>query len=354
MAVTLHDIARQSGVSISTVSRVLNKKSVRSRISRQTEKLILKTAKELNYRPNQLARGLRLKRTHTIGLVVPDVSNPFFAFITKSVQTVSHKLGYTLVVCDTDENLPLEVEHTQMLCSKGVDGLIVLPVGQKSNHLEGLLRNGVPLVVVDRSFTGLNSSTVVIDNHGGAFEATELLIRNGHKRIAIVQGLPDTFTASGRLRGFLDAHEKYGIPVDRRLIVGRDFRKETGYIETKFLLSLEHRPTAIFTTCDLITLGALEAIMEEGLEIPRDVSIVAFDDIESASYFRCPITAIAQPKENMGEIAVKLLLEQIRNPNKYEPKRIVLKPKLVVRESVGHIVESNGSRSVVGAGTVAS
>jgi LacI family transcriptional regulator len=348
MAVTLHDIARQSGVSVSTVSRVLNKKSVNSRISAQTEKLILKTAKELNYRPNQLARGLRLKRTHTIGLVVPDIANPFFAYIIKSVQTVSHKLGYTLVVCDTDENLPLEVEHTQMLCSKGVDGLIVLPVGQKFAHLEVLLRNRIPLVVVDRSFIGLNSSTVVIDNHGGAFEATEHLIRNGHQRIAIIQGLPDTFTASGRLQGFLDAHEKYGIPVDRRLIVGRDFRKETGYIETKFLLSLEHRPTAIFTTCDVITLGALEAIMEEGVEVPRDVSIVAFDDIESASYFRCPITAVAQPKENMGEIAVKLLLEQIRNLNRSEPKRIVLKPKLIVRESVGRYSEQPGQRTVLG------
>jgi LacI family transcriptional regulator len=354
MAVTLHDIAKQAGVSVSTVSRVLNKKSVNSRISKQTEKLILKTAKELNYRPNQLARGLRLKRTHTIGLVVPDIANPFFAFIIKSVQTVSHKLGYTLVVCDTDENLPLEIEHSQMLLSKGVDGLIVLPVGQKFSHLEGLLRNGVPLVVVDRSFTGLNSSTVVIDNHAGAFEATELLIKNGHRRSAIIQGLPDTFTASGRLQGFLDAHAKYGIPVDRRLIVGRDFRKETGYIETKFLLSLEDRPTAIFTTGDLITLGALEAIMEEGVEVPRDVSIVAFDDIESASYFRCPITAVAQPKENMGEIAVKLLLEQIRNPNNFEPKRIVLKPKLIIRESVGYRSEPIKSGTVASGEIVAS
>lgn len=339
MAVTLLDIAKQSGVSISTVSRVLNKKSANSRISKQTEKLILKTARELNYRPNQLARGLRLKRTHTIGLVVPDIANPFFAYIIKSVQMVSHKLGYTLVVCDTDENLPLEVEHTQMLCSKGVDGLIVLPVGQKAGHLESLQRNGIPLVVVDRSFDGLASSTVVIDNHGGAFEATEYLIRNGHRRIAIIQGLPDTFTSSGRLQGFLDAHEKYGIPVDRRLIVGRDFRKETGYIETKFLLSLEHRPTAIFTTADVITLGALEAIIEEGVEVPRDVSIVAFDDIESAAYFRCPITAVAQPKENMGEIAVKLLLDLIRNSGKSEPKHIVLKPKLIMRESVGYVGE---------------
>ncbi len=348
MAVTLNDIALKAGLSISTVSRVLNKKSARSRISKETEKLVQKTAKDLNYRPNQLARGLRLKRTHTLGLVVPDISNPFFAYITKSIQNVSHKMGYSLVVCDTDENLPLEIEHTNLLCSKGVDGLIVLPVGQKYAHLEALLRNGTPLVVVDRSFDLLNASTVIIDNYGGAFEATEFLIKNGHRRIAIIQGLSETFTATGRLKGFLDAHEKHNIPVDPQLVVGRDFRKETGYIETKFLLSLEHRPTAIFTTSDLITLGALEAIMEEGIEIPRDLSIMAFDDIESAAYFRCPITAVAQPKENMGEIAVKLLLDQIRNPDKSEPKRIVLKPKLIIRESVGQFGEPIGTNSVLG------
>jgi DNA-binding LacI/PurR family transcriptional regulator len=203
-------------------------------------------------------------------------------------------------------------------------------------------------VVVDRSFEALDANTVVIDNYGGALEATEFLIRNGHKRIAIIQGLPETFTAIGRLRGFLDAHERHGLPVDPQLVVGHDFRKETGYIETKFLLSLEHRPTAIFTTCDLITLGSLEAIMEEGIEVPRDLSIMAFDDIDFAAYFRCPITAVAQPKENMGEIAVKLLLDQIRNQEKYEPKRITLKPKLVIRESVGRLEEPDVTDSVLG------
>lgn len=348
MAVTLSDIAKKAGLSISTVSRVLNKKSARSRISKETEKLVLRTAKDLNYRPNQLARGLRLKRTHTLGLVVPDLSNPFFSHITKSVQNVSHDMGYSLVVCDTDENLPLEVEHTSLLRSKGVDGMIVLPVGQKFSHLEGLIRGGMPLVVVDRTFDTLQASTVIVDNYGGAFEATEFLLENGHTRIAIIQGLPDTFTARGRLQGFLDAHEKHNVPVDPRLIVGRDFRKETGYVETKFLLSLERRPTALFTTSDLITLGALEAIIEEGVEVPRDLSIMAFDDIESASYFRCPITVVAQPKENMGEMAVKLLLDQIRNPGRFEARHIVLKPKLIIRDSVGRPTPRVGTGAVAG------
>jgi LacI family transcriptional regulator len=337
MAVTLKDIARRSGVSISIVSRVLNKKTARYRISRDTEKIVLKTARELNYRPNQLARGLRLKKTHTIGLVAPDLSNPFFAYIIKSAQTAAHQTGYSLVVCDTDEDLKLEIEHVSLLQSKGVDGLIVMPVGQKFQHFESLVNHHVPIVLVDRCFDEIATHTVVIDNYGGALEGVEYLIQNGHRRIAIIQGLPNTYTSRERFRGYQDAHKKHGIEIDESLVVGDDFRRQNGYIETKFLLRMSRRPTAIFTTSDLITLGALQALNEERLEIPKDLSIVAFDDVESAELFRCPITVVAQPKENIGEMAVKLLTDQIQNPNRYEPKHIVLKTELILRDSVARI-----------------
>ena len=338
MPVTLKDIARRSGLSVSLVSRVLNKKSTKYRISKESEKLVLKTAKELNYRPNQLAVGLRLKKSHTIGLIAPDLSNPFFASIIKSAQVVAHELGYSLIVCDTDENVQLEIEHVNLLWGKGVDGLVVMPVGQKYLHLEAVINAGVPVVMVDRSLEQLRTSTVVIDNYGGALEAVEYLIEQGHRRIAIIQGLPETFTCRGRLQGYKEALTRHGIPLDDSLIVGRDFRTENGYIETKFLLKSSHPPTALFTTSDLITLGALQAISEEGLEVPRDISIVAFDDIESAGFFRCPITAVAQPKENMGRMAVKLLVDQIKGQGKFEPRQMVLKPTLVIRESVGRFV----------------
>ncbi len=334
MAVTLDDIARKSGTSVSTVSRVLNKKSAKYRISPVTEKRILKTAKELNYSPNQLARSLRLKRSHTIGLIVPDISNPFFACLIRSIQISAHQLGYSLLVCDTNEEVPLEIEHVRLLCSKGVDGLIVLPVGQKSAHLEALLKSGPPLVIVDRIFEGLNTSSVVVDNYNGACEAMEHLIQNGHTRIAIIQGLPDTYTTRERLRGYKDTLSRHEIPPEEALIVGRDFRQESGYIETKVLLKMANPPTALFTTSDLITLGALQAIIEEGLDVPGDISIVAFDDVDAAPYFRCPITAVAQPRENLGEMAVKLLLDHVRSQQRVDVKHIALKPKLMVRESV--------------------
>ena len=337
MAITLTDIARKSGFSVSTVSRVLNKKTRKYRISREVEQIILRTAKELSYRPNQLARGLRLKKTQTIGLIAPDLSNPFFSQIVKTIQAESHKLRYSLVVCDSDEDQDLEIEHTGLLLSKGVDGLIVLPVGQEFKHLEALLQNGLPIVILDRAFEDLKANTVVIDNYGGALEAVELLIAHGHRAIAIIQGLPDTLTSRARLQGYLDALDHHHIAVDEALIVGKDFRKENGYIETKFLLKSERVPTALFTTSDLITLGALQALGEEGLEVPRDISIVAFDDLESADYFRCPITAVAQPRETMGQMAVKLLIDDLNDPQKQETRKIVLKPSLIIRQSVGKV-----------------
>lgn len=334
MASTLNDIAKKSGLSVSTVSRVLNNQSDKYRISKETEALVLKIARELNYSPNQLARGLRLKKTHTIGLVVPDISNPFFACITRNVQRFAYESGYSLVVCDTDENLELEIEHIDLLINKGVDGLIIMPVGQEFKHLENIQKNGIQLVLVDRCFDELDTSSVIVDNHRGAFEAVEHLIRNGHTRIAIIQGLPHTHTSNKRLLGYKDALNKYGIPIDENLIVGNDFRKENGYIEAKFLLTMKEPPSAIFATSDLITLGALQAVFEEGWKIPEDISLVAFDDIDFAPFLVSPLTTVSQPRELMGEVAVKLLVEQINNPEHKEVKRIVLTPKLVIRDSV--------------------
>lgn len=346
MAVTLKDIAKKSGLSVSIVSRVLNRQSEKYRISSDTTRKVLKTARELNYRPNQLARGLRLKKTHTLGLIAPDLSNPFFAAIIKSAQSVAHQFGYTLVVCDTDEDLQLEIEHVNMLHSKGVDGLIVLPVGQRSSHFDFLVKQSVPLVIVDRVLDHIVSNTVVVDNRSGAREAVEHLIAYGHRRIAIIQGLPGTYTSEGRVQGYLDAFAAHRIPVDDSLIVGKDFRKQSGYVETKLLLGRRNRPTAIFAAGDLITLGALEAIAEEGLEVPRDLSIVAFDDVESAEFFRCPITVVAQPKEMIGEVAVKLLIDQMKSPARHETRQIVLKPDLIIRESVAPVRQASPMETV--------
>jgi LacI family transcriptional regulator len=334
MTATLEDIAQRSGVSVSTVSRVLNNVADQSRISSRTQQLVLRAAKELRYRPNQLARGLRLKKTSTIGLIVPDISNPFFAYVTRSIQREAHCHGYSLVVCDTDENLDLEIEHVNLLVDKGVDGLIVLPVGQKSEHLLRLRKEKIPFVLVDRHFDDLAASSVLVDNYRGAFEVVEHLIQMGHSRIGIIQGLPGTYTSKGRLKGYQDALKANGITFENELIVGSSFREETGYAGMKYLMNLSNPPTAVFATGDLLALGALKAIEEERWRIPEDVSLVAFDEIDFNPYLKCPLTTVAQPKESMGELAVKLLLDDIKIKGKKETKQIVLNPRLILGRSV--------------------
>lgn len=334
MFVTLNDIAIHAGVSVTTVSRVLNDKHEKYRISSKTRQLVKNAAKELNYRPNELARSLRLKKTQTIGLVVPDISNPFFAHIVHTIQNFVYMSGYSLIVCITNEDIDTELKQIELLRRKGVDGYIIMPVGIKDHHIEELLNHNIPLVILDRCLEEIHTNIVVVDNYKGAFQATEYIIKCGHKRIAIIQGLKDTYTNNERLRGYLDALKSYCIPVNDSYIVGKDFRRENGYIETKILLNLETPPTAIFATSDLITLGALQAIDEENCKIPGDISLVAFDDIDFAPYLVVPLTLVRQPKEMMGEIAVKLLIEDIKLKGRKEKKKIVLNPELVIRKSV--------------------
>jgi LacI family transcriptional regulator len=333
MAATLSDIADTTGLSISTVSRVLNDKAAKYRISADTEEVVLKAARKLNYRPNHLARGLRLKQTNTLGLLAPDISNPFFAHIIKRIQKVAHDMGYSLIVCNTDESPELECEQVQLLYRKRVDGVIAMPVGLDSSHFAELIEKGVPIVMLDRCFDELEVNSVVVDNYRGSYDAVTHLVQMGHSRIGFVQGLPGTYTNTERLRGYRDALTDGEIEVDESLIVGGDFRQENGFIETKLLMNRSDRPTAIFASSDLITLGALQTIADEGLSIPEDVSLLTFDDFDFAPFLKCPLTAVRQPKEMMGEMAVKLLVEDLRSGCQ-SAKRIVLKPSLIRRDSV--------------------
>ena len=335
MTQTEHKTAIKEKADADKALKIPANKAEKNSISTVNAKSV-RDAEESHYLPNEIADRLPWQRTNSIGLIVPDISNPFFSCVTRGIQNLAHKCGYSLIVCDTNENTNLEIEHINLLVNKGIDGMIVLPVGQKNAHIKKMLTNKIPLVLVDRCFEELDANSVQVDNYQGAFEATEYLVQNGHTKIAIIQGLADTCTCKDRLRGYLDALENNGILANQSFIVGSDFRRENGYTETKILLNLEKPPTAIFTTSDLITLGALQAIHEENFEIPEKISVVAFDDFDFAPFLSCPLTAVSQPKEIMGEIAVKLLIEKIKNDKK-ENKKILLKPKIVIRKSVKDI-----------------
>jgi LacI family transcriptional regulator len=332
--VTLKNIADRLNVSVTTVSRVLNGKSDRYRISKETQELINSAAKELNYSPNQLARGLRLKRTNTIGYIIPDISNPFFSSIAKSVEKSARKSGYSILLCDSEENTKIEENLLQLMVDRKVDGLIISPVGLEVNHLLKISQKNIPIVLLDRYFPELTLPFVTSDNYKGALEAVNMLIDNGHSRIACIQGLINTSPNNDRVKGYIDAHKNHVLQVDKNLIVGDSFGEENGYLETKLLLKQANPPTAIFAISNLISLGAIRAISEEGLKIPDDISMISFDDQPYSRFLSTPMTTVSQQNSQIGQIAIKLLIDQIESNRQLEPMGIFLPTRLITRDSV--------------------
>lgn len=337
MSSTLKDIAKKTGFSVSTVSRVLHDNSKKYKISEETQIIVKQAAKDYGYRINTLARGLRLQKTNEIGVIVPDIANPFFSAVIKSLAGELRKGGYNFIVYDTDEDISIEKAAIKSLLEKRVDGLIIASVGQEFSHIQKIRDSKIPLVMIDRCFDALDVDSVSVDNVKGAMFAVNHLIKEGHTRIAFIQGLPGTYANETRRLGYKQALQDADIKIDERLIVGDDFRSLNGYLETKHLLKLTSPPTAIFTAGDLIALGALEACRENGIKIPTDLSLVTFDDPVFTSYLSPALTAIEQPITKMTEMAVAMLFRRMRNPDD-ERRKVLLEPKLNVRSSVTHIL----------------
>jgi LacI family transcriptional regulator len=338
---SLKDIAKITGVSPTTVSRVLNGKAKAYRISLQTNELVVQTASEIGYIPNQTARGLRLKKSHTIGLILPNITNPFFSRIACAIENAARSSGFSIILTDSQHDQNLEIESIRMLMSRNVDGLIVLPMGQDENHLILVVESGIPLVIADRYFPDLNCPQVISDNYQGAFNATEHLIDNNHKNIACIQGRQNTSVNNERLKGYKDAMEKHQLKVESTFIVGDDFGTKNGYVSMKILQSNHPRPTAIFAFSNLIALGALKAMRENNMEFPHDISMVSFDnDQPLLEYLATPITTVAQQTDEIGQIAFKLLMTLVNNNEEKtdvfdkEPKIVTLPTKIIKRESV--------------------
>lgn len=336
MSARLIDIAQKTGYSVSTVSRVLNKSPEKCNISEPTKRHILRVAEELGYRPNSIARSLRLKKTREIGLVVPDISKRFFSFLVKIIARHLREYDYKMIVYDADENTQIEQNAIKSLLEKKVDGLIVCPVGVESTHLEKLGRTGMPLLLMDRCFDKLAIDSISVDNYHGAKLAVEHLIREGHRKIGVIHGLPGTWPNEMRVRGYLDALAEAGLSAEKKYELCDSFGTFNGYLEMHRLLSLDDPPTAVFFAGGYILLGALRAIREKKLRIPEDVSFVTFDDPTFAMQLTPPITAVAQPIEEMGALAVKLLFRRMAEPEG-EIEKILLQPQLIVRSSVAKL-----------------
>ncbi len=331
---TIQNVAEKAGVSITTVSRVLNGKAEKYRISKNTKEAVLRIASELGYIPDQLARGLRIKRTNTLGLIIPDISNPFFSTIARNIEINARKAGCSIILSDCQEDTQMEIESVRLLRGRKVDGFLICPVGEEYEHLTTLVENGIPLVTIDRKFPGLNCSSVTSDNYQGAFDAVSHLIENNHRVIACIQGKVHTSVNDERVQGYRDALAKYDIPLDESLIIGESFGKKNGYIGAKILLSRKPRPTAIFSASNLISLGAMSAILEDGLHIPNDVSMISFDDQPYSDYLVAPMTTVTQQTSEIGQIAFTLLQNQIAQEGQHTVENVVLKTKLILRKSV--------------------
>jgi LacI family transcriptional regulator len=331
---TLKHIALKVGLSVATVSRVLNGKSSKYRISKKTQALVQKAARELNYSPNQLARSLRLSRSNSIAYINPDISNPFFSSIGKSIVKYARKSGYSIVLGDSEESTDMELSLIQTMVENKVDGLIISPVGLKYSHLVDLYNKRIPIVLLDRYFPDVDLPYVTSDNYQGALEAVSLLIENGHTRIACIQGLVNTSPNNDRVRGYIDAHKKYGLHADPQLIRGDSFGEENGYIETKLLLERKSIPTAIFAVSNLISLGSLRALKENNYNVPNDISMISFDEQPYSQFLSTPMTTVSQQSFQIGQIAAKLMIDQIESKKSPDPKSILLPTKIMVRNSV--------------------
>ena len=330
---TQEDVAREAGVSRATVSYVINNRTDGNvRISEETRCRVLEAIEELGYRPNVLARSLRQGQTHTIGMIVPDNTNPFFAEVARGVEDTSFEQGYSVILCNSDGDLDKELLYTNVLAEKRVDGILFVAAGMSTEHICALQERRMPVVVVDRDIPDVAVDSVMTANERGGWLATRHLIELGHRHIGCIAGPSDVTPSAERVTGYRQALRETGILVDEALIVKGDFQYESGYQAARQLLSMEDPPTAIFACNDLMAIGTVSAAVRLGRQVPADLSVVGFDDVPLASFANPALTTIVQPKYEIGVVAATMLLERMQDPDR-PPHRKMLDTELVVRQS---------------------
>jgi LacI family transcriptional regulator len=325
----MKDIAKKAQVSVNTVSRALNDKPD---ISEPTKEKIQEIAKQLNYKRNILARNLRTTKTKTIGVVISDNSNPFFAKVLKGIQDATNGHGYQIILCNTEEKYEKEEEAIQLLIELRVAGLLITPTQTRIDNLLELKQLGVPFVLLARKMENIMTNYVVCDDVEGAYIATSYIIQQGHRKIAFLGGLSFLSDAKGRLKGYKQALSEKQLEFNPSLVRVGYFNPETGYEAMKQILMEQERPTAVFCFSDYVAMGAIKAIQEKQLEIPYDIAVVGYDDIEFATYLKIPLTTIKNPQYSMGVEATGLLLSIIEGKIT-QPQQVILKPELKIRES---------------------
>jgi len=339
MAITISDIAQIAGVSRATVSGVLNNSPL---VSKKTKERVMAIIKEYNYRPNEIARALALKHTGLLGLIVKDISNPLYSKITLGVEEACAENGYSVIIGNTHKNWDKEVSHVNLLKRRRVDGLIIFPLqkGTDLSHIRELKEEDYPFVLL-AEVPGIEADLVRSDDETGALGAVEHLIKLGRKRIAYITG-PDTALASDRrLSGFRRALEKNKISFSEHCVLKGGWRFEDGYTAGKEMLSRgDFNPDGVFCYNDQVAIGFIRALGESGLQVPRDVAVVGFDDAGVSAYLETSLTTVAQPAKKIGYESAKLLIKRIMEKRNKDAEHMpiekkFLKTELIIRESCG-------------------
>jgi len=331
MPVTLHELAKAAGCSVSTVSRALNNST--HSVNDVTRERILALASELGYHPNMTARGLKMDRTFTIGLVVYNIASPFTPVLVRGIQEYLRQRDYFSIIISTDWDSDLESEAVHQLLSRSIDGVIFVETWRDESNKTLDLANK-PYAYVYRLFDGEYPNSVIVDDIHGASLAVEHLTKLGHRRIAFINGPHGWAASKERLAGYQNVLTQYAIPSDPSLIEEGTWEVQSGYQATQKFLEMTERPTAIFAANDLMAVGAIYAIQDAGLNVPKDIAVVGYDDREIASISNPTITTVCPPSYEMGQLAAQLILDRLENQDEIkDPIRV--QSRLIVRESCG-------------------
>ena len=337
-AASIYDVARESGVSVFTVSAVVNKKS---HVGKSLREKVEAAIRKLNYRPNLVARSLAKQKTHTIGMIVPDIGNPFFPIVVRGAEDAAQKHGYNLLLCNSDDSLDKEEKSIELLLSKRVDGILLTKAAEDFRPaLQQMIKEvNTPFVLVMRTYPKLTKDAVITDDYRGAYEAVSHLARAGRKRIALISGPLKVSNAKERWEGFHDALKAEGLPYEEDLVIEGDYRLESGYRAGHSLFS--RRPDGIYVANHLMTVGLLKAAEETGLRCPEDFGLVSFDDYPWLGILRPRLTTVELPKHQLGSEAAELLIRRIAGDTS-KPVLKKLQPELRIRESCGFALHVSG------------
>ncbi len=329
--ITIKEVAEHAGVSTATVSRVLTGSDT---VSLGRRERVERAIEELGYQPNRAARELRAGATLKIGAVLSDIQNPFFTSCLAGIESVLQSSEYVLILGNSREDARIEKMHLNSLIGDGVGGIILALTSDYEECYEELANTDIPIVAIDRECKNLSIDSVVIDNVTAAHQATECLVKQGHRRIGFIGGPLHISTSQDRMKGYLEVLTDQDIPVEDELVVNGLYTQKGGRTAMEELLSLSNPPTALVIANNLMTLGAFETIYKRNIQIPGDLALVAFDDTPWNVALKTPLTVIAQPTYQLGEFAAKLLLDRIKNPD--QPiQKIMLKGELIIRDSCG-------------------